>query len=86
MSACFFFPQYMKNLELEAEKANQHVEKTLLPKETIEEGEEAEIAKEVDEAETSKEEVSKHASDDNKDPETERITPEEVASETKKDK
>jgi hypothetical protein len=26
----------MKNLELEAEKANQHLEQTLMPKETVE--------------------------------------------------
>ncbi|CRK95107.1 CLUMA_CG008585, isoform A [Clunio marinus] len=32
VSACFWFPQYMKNLEVEAEKAQAHLENKLLPK------------------------------------------------------
>lgn len=35
VSACIWFPQYMKNLEVEADKANKHVEDTLLPKKPI---------------------------------------------------
>lgn len=32
VSACIWFPQYMKNLEIEAIKANEHFEEKLLPK------------------------------------------------------
>lgn len=35
VSACIWFPQYMKNLQVEADKANAHLEKTLLPKDSI---------------------------------------------------
>lgn len=35
VSACIWFPQYMKNLQYEADKANEHIEEKLLPKEMI---------------------------------------------------
>jgi hypothetical protein len=92
VSACFYFPQYMKNLELEAEKANQHVEKTLMPKGTIEE-ETAEDGDEnagpstetevKDEEKVDKEESSQDSSDENDAPETEKLTEEEVVEESK---
>lgn len=56
MSACIWFPQYMKNLEIEADKANQHLEQTLLPKVSIEELEtEAPSTENTEEKESEKE-------------------------------
>lgn len=40
VSACIWFPQYMKNLEFEADKANEHLEEKLLPKDMIDRSEE----------------------------------------------
>lgn len=42
VSACFWFPQYMKNLEFEADKADQHLQDTLLPKEDSDDAEKVE--------------------------------------------
>jgi hypothetical protein len=78
VSACVWFPQYMKNLELEADKANRHVEATLMPKGTIEEENEEEQAGPSKPTETSED------SDDSP-PETE-DSPTETTPETKKEK
>lgn len=42
VSACIWFPQYMKNLEFEADKANEHLEEKLLPKDMIDRSKEDE--------------------------------------------
>lgn len=59
VSACIWFPQYMKKLEVESLKANEHFEEKLLPK-----GEGKSEEPKV--AEIEKEESSKEAVEDSK--------------------
>lgn len=84
VSACIWFPQYMKNLELEADKANKHLEDKLLPKKAIYEDDRDSKAHSGDE--DNDERVATSIASENKEPKTSEVEEEEPENETNDEK